>query len=361
MGNRTPLWSICFAILAAFILSTSRPAAAFELHGFADVSYQHDIHDNVAPDENNGAFVIGPLDFYVAESLNPRVDVLAEFAIESGVVDLERLQIGYLFSDLLKVYAGRFHTSLGYWNTAYHHGTFLYTTIERPFFLQFEDDAGILPTHSVGLLLTGRQFLPSGELSYSAVVSNGSSVTVEDGANILDPNNESDPNHNKAVGLRVAFAPSGLSGWAVGASAMTNHVINSTPLVGPPTDIDVTQTIVGADVTHTQGPWELLAEYFLLRDKDKVGADTATNHMYYLQVGREFRGTVTPYARHEQMSFDENDPYLNVLGAADKRTNTMGVRVRLGEQSVLKFEGRFITDNGIDSHQEYGAQWAFAF
>jgi hypothetical protein len=61
------------------------------------------------------------------------------------------------------------------------------------------------------------------------------------------------------------------------------------------------------------------------------------------------------------VSLDENDPYLNVLGAADKRTNTVGVRVRLGEQSVLKFEGRFVTDNGIDSHQEYGAQWAFAF
>lgn len=142
---------------------------------------------------------------------------------------------------------------------------------------------------------------------------------------------------------------------------MTNHVINTDTLLGPITALDVTQSIVGVDVTNTQAPWEILAEYFLVRDKDKVGTATATNHMYYLQVGREFRGTVTPYARHEQMSLDENDPYMTVLGAADQRIETAGVRVRVGEQSVLKFEGRFITDNGIDSHQEYGAQWAFAF
>ncbi|MFZ5877111.1 MAG: hypothetical protein ACOYXU_11980 [Nitrospirota bacterium] len=361
MGNWKPFVNVGVPTLLALMVVTTRPGAALELHGFADVSYRQDLHNDADPNADNGAFVIGPLDFYIAESIGPRVDVLAEFAIESGIVDLERLQIGYLFSDLLKAYVGRFHTSLGYWNTAYHHGAFLFTTIERPVFLEWEDDEGILPTHSVGLLLTGRQFLRSGQLSYSAVVGNGSSVTVEDGVYVLDPNTETDPNRNKAVGLRAAFAPAGLPGWAVGASVFTNHVINTDSLPGPPLTLDVTQTIVGIDITQTQAPWELLAEYFLLRDHDKVGAETATNHLYYIQVGREFRELVTPYARHEQMSLDENDPYLNALGAIDERIETVGVRVRIGEQSALKFEGRFITDNGLDSHQEYGAQWAFAF
>jgi hypothetical protein len=346
--------------VAAFMLCASRPAAAFELHGFADVSYRQDIHNDADPNTDNGAFVIGPLDIYVAESLGPRVNMLAEFAIEFGAVDLERLQIGYLFSDLLKVDVGRFHTALGYWNTAYHHGAFLYTTIERPSFLEWEDDGGILPTHSVGLRLSGRQFSRIGEVSYSATVSNGSSVTVEDGAYVLDPNTESDPNRNKGVGLRAAFAPTALAGWTLGASTVTSHVVNTASL-SPTLILDVTQTIIGVDLTHTEGPWELLAEYFLLRDEDKIGAETATNHFYYLQVAREFRGTVTPYARHEQMSLDESDPYLAALGAADNRTNTVGVRIRVGDQSALKFEGRFVTDDGVDSHQEYAAQWAFTF
>ncbi len=361
MKYRYRLLSFGLAFLA---LLAPRSSPAFELHGFADVSYHHDIHDDINTQENNGAFNLGPIDLYVAESLGPRLDVLTEIAIESGIVDLERLQVGYLFSDALKVYAGRFHSPLGYWNTAYHHGAFLHTTIQRPFFLHFEDEGGILPVHTVGLLLSGRQFLGIGEISYSALVGNGSSIIDEAGAPVLDPNNETDPNKNKAVGLRAAFAPARLRGWTVGASAYTSRVLDErTPIPA----VDVTQTILGADLTFLDGRSELIAEYFLVRDKNELGTTTATNHLYYVQLGREFAERVTPYVRHEQMSLDEADPYmsdksgLSGLGAIDKRIETAGVRFRVGSQSVVKLEGRFITDDGLDSHQEYGAQWAFTF
>lgn len=365
MAQRRELLLQSLVLALTWCLAASPSAMALDLHGFADVSYQHDLHDDDAPEENNGAFVIGPLDFYIAESLGPRVDMLAEFAFESGIVDVERLQIGYMSSDSLKVYAGRFHTSLGYWNTAYHHGAFLYATIDRPFFLRWEHDGGILPVHTVGLVLTGRQFLEPGVFSYHILVGNGPSVTDEDGANVLDPNTEVDPNKNKAVGAHVMWAPSALSGWAVGVSAFNSHVVNKGPLVAPTPalSLDVTQTIVGADIGHTNGPLEILAEYFMVRDKDNVGATTATNHFFYVQVGREIGGRVMPYARYERGSLDEaaNDPYMLALGAVDQTIETIGVRTRLGEQSVLKLEGRFVNDDGLDSHQEYGAQWAFAF
>ncbi len=366
MPYQRHLSRLCLLLMGTFALAASRPAAAFELHGFADVSYSQDLHDDATPEENNGAFALGPIDFYVAESLGPRVDVLVELAFEFGIVDLERLQIGYLFSDALKVYAGRFHTSLGYWNTAYHHGAFLHATIRRPFFVNFEDEGGILPVHSVGLLLSGRQFLGVGELSYAALVGNGSSIMVEDDSYVLDPNNESDSNKNKAVGLKAAFSPNGLTGWTLGASAYSSRVLNEAsidPVIDPssPLMLDVTQTILGADVTFLNGTYEFIAEYFLVRDKDAVGTTTTDNHLYYVQLGREFADRATPYVRHEQMSLDETDPYMDALSAIDKRIETAGVRVRVGDQSVLKFEGRFITDDGSDSHQEYGAQWAFAF
>ncbi len=366
MTQRKALVLQSMAVVLTWSLAVSPPAMALELHGFADVSYQHDLNDDATPEENNGAFAVGPIDFYIAESLGPRVDMLAEFAFESGIVDVERLQIGYLFSDLLKIYAGRFHTSLGYWNTAYHHGAFLYATINRPFFLEWEDDGGILPVHTIGLMLTGRQFLAPGELSYHFILGNGSSITDEDGANVLDPNTEADPNKNKAVGVHAMWAPNALAGWATGLSVFHSEVVNKTPLVVPPAPaltLDVTQTIVGADISHAEGLWEILAEYFLVRDKDKIGANTATSHFYYVQVGREIGGRIMPYVRHEQGSLDEaaNDPYMLALGAADHRIETVGVRTRLGDYSVLKVEGRFINDDGLDSHQEYGAQWAFAF
>jgi hypothetical protein len=348
--------------LALLALLAPRSSPAFELHGFADVSYNHDIHDDAEPQENNGAFEIGPVDLYVAESLGPRLDVLTEIAIESGIVDLERLQVGYLVSDALKVSVGRFHSSLGYWNTAYHHGAYLHTAIQRPFFLHFEDEGGILPVHTVGLMLSGRRFSGAGELSYSALVGNGSSI-IDEGTPptpvpVLDPNNEMDPNKNKAIGLRTAFAPARLRGWTVGASAYNSRVLTEGTTL---TALDVTQTTLGADLTFLDGPSELIAEYFLVRDKDELGTTTATNHLYYVQLSRQFAERVTPYARHEQMSLDEADPYMSGLGAIDTRIETAGVRFRVGDQSVVKLEGRFITDDGLDSHQEYGAQWAFTF
>jgi hypothetical protein len=195
---------------------------------------------------------------------------------------------------------------------------------------------------------------------------NGPSITDENGSNVLDPNTDVDPNKNKAVGAHVMLAPSALTGWAVGVSAFNSEVVNKGLLVSPPApapDLEVTQTIVGADISHTEGPLEILAEYFLVKDKDKIAANTATNHFYYVQVGREFGGRVMPYARHEQGSIEEgaNDSYMLALSSADRRIDTVGVRTRLGDQSVLKLEGRFVNDDGSDSHQEYGAQWAFAF
>lgn len=359
MSSMNRIFRRCIT-LAALLAWSASPASAIQLHGFADVSYSQDVHDP-DPQENNGAFQIGPLDFYVAETIGPRLDVLTEFAFESGVIDLERLQIGYLFSDALKVYVGRFHSPLGYWNTAYHHGAFLHTTIRRPFFLQFEDDGGILPVHSVGLLASGRLFLGAGEVSYAALVGNGSSIVEENGAPVLAPNTEVDPNQNKAVGLHAAFAPAGLDGWTLGASFYHSRVITD-PAVPLPA-IDLTQTIAAADLTMVEGPWELLAEYYRIRHEDRIGGDTTTTHLSYVQIGREFAERVTPYVRHEQLSLDEDgaDLYLTAMGSSDKRIETAGLRIRVGDQSVIKLEGRFVNDEGLDSHQEYGAQWAFTF
>ncbi len=340
------------------------PASPLDFHGFGDVQYYQFLNSDDA--NENGAFFLGQLDLYAAESIGPRLDVLTELVIESPdgaefVVDLERIQIGYLVSDALKLSAGRFHSPIGYWNTAYHHGSFLQTTIERPLFLRFEDDGGVLPVHSIGVLASGRFFKATGDVSYAVQVANGSAIAFDGTANVLQPHNTSDENHNKALGLHADFTPARLRAWTLGASLYRHRVVSEGVLV-PAVPVDVVQTIVGADLTKRSGALELAAEYFLLRDRDRLGArTTTTNHLYYVQAGYEFKGRLTPYARHEQMSLNESDPYAAALGATDSRTETAGLRIRLGEPSVLKFEGRFVDTDGTSHHQEYAAQWAFTF
>ena len=74
----------------------------------------------------NGAFAIGEFDLFMTHLIRNRIEVLFELVIESDIegvsfIDLKRVQVGYVFSDALKLYAGRFHNILGYWNTTFHH------------------------------------------------------------------------------------------------------------------------------------------------------------------------------------------------------------------------------------------------
>ena len=51
--------------------------------------------------------------------------------------EVERLIIRYDLNDYFKVSFGRYHTPVNYWNTAFHHGQWLQTTISRPEMTQF--------------------------------------------------------------------------------------------------------------------------------------------------------------------------------------------------------------------------------
>ena len=53
------------------------------------------------------------------------------------------------------VAVGRYHTAIGYYNNAYHHGKWLQTAAERPHIYDFEDSGGLLPIHNVGVSVSG--------------------------------------------------------------------------------------------------------------------------------------------------------------------------------------------------------------
>jgi hypothetical protein len=59
--------------------------------------------------------------------------------------------VRYDFSDQFKISAGRFHTPIGYWNTAFHHGSWLQTSVARPEMIKF--GSRFIPTHFVGLIV----------------------------------------------------------------------------------------------------------------------------------------------------------------------------------------------------------------
>src|SRR3989337_3514836 len=141
-------------LLISILLLNGQSGHAFELNGFADVSFTKSTDG--ADEFRNGDFALGALDLYLAQTMDD-IDILVELVVEEGdVLDLERITLGYTFSDALKLRAGRFHTPLASWDTSYHHGVQLQPTIDRPHFLRFEHDGGILPVHVIGAYISGR-------------------------------------------------------------------------------------------------------------------------------------------------------------------------------------------------------------
>src|ERR1700733_10036802 len=113
-----------------------------------------------APTPPHTAFQAGEFDLFMTSKLSDHISFLAEVVLgpddtNQFGVDIERYQLTYRANRYFSASAGRFHTSIGYYNTAYHHGTWFSTAEGRPIMYLFEDSGGILPVHMVGLSFSG--------------------------------------------------------------------------------------------------------------------------------------------------------------------------------------------------------------
>src|ERR1700687_1839834 len=139
------------------------------------------------------SFSIGKTDLLLTSNLSERFKFLTELVFEVHQDNafravLERVLLDYSLNDHFNLSVGRYHTAIGYYNTAYHNATWFQTAHARPYIFQYEDEGGILPIHMVGLEASGQ--IPSGRwgLHYVAEVGNGrpSAPLAEPGQNYVD-------------------------------------------------------------------------------------------------------------------------------------------------------------------------------
>lgn len=358
-------WQVCWMTGWLLLFGGVGVCHALDLSGFADITYR-------SSDPGGNGFELGQFDLFATEQVGDHINVLAEIVLESPSgtweTDVERMQIGYAFDNHHTVRAGRFHNLLGYWNLAYHHGAQLHTSIGRPFFLEFEDEGGVLPTHMVGLWWSSRLHTAAGKLNAGLMVGNGSSITADlSGGNTgeLDPNNQGDSDNDKAVSAHITLKPAALEGLEVGVFGHKGMVtISDTPPGGPPVSVEkVDQLIWGAAAAYHGMHAELLAECYVWdHETQSTGADTTSN-ANYVQFGYTFDGRVTPYARYEYLKA-KSDPYFTALGADTNGADEVmlgGLRLNLHYRSALKLEYRTTDRNTGGRVDEVAAQWSASF
>ena len=370
--------SIAGLLLTLPVLAQAAEADGVPLHGFADAGFA--AHSRNSSDPKG--FNVGALDFYLTPQFDNNIKGLVEIIFETTstgevATDLERLQMGYTFSDNATLWGGRFHTPYGYWNTGFHHGAQIQTAILRPRFLDFEDKGGILPAHMVGLWGTGKVSAGDGKFTYDAFVGNGPKISMgPDPASLttqtigtLSINTAGDNNHQAMAGFNLGYEFSGMmDGLRLAVHALRGDVEDDNVTGALGTSLNKTEvSMTGGSVVYQANDWEVLGEYYRFSNKDKSGT-TGSHSSWadYLQVGKFLNG-LTPFLRVEKTVLNQQDNYFSMQESGQSYARqVLGLKYDLSQKSSMKFEllnSKFSAESGrtASSYRSLLAQYAFRF
>lgn len=287
-------------------------------------------HFQYEADENSHDWEIGNMDLFLSSQVARKLKFFSEtiFQFQEGdeqEIDIERIILKYEHADWLNISVGRGHTAIGFWNHKYHHGRWLYPTIDRPVIFRFEDEGGILPVHFVGFEVMGRVHLGMGNLTYTADFANGRGRTRGKVQLVADSND------SKMISLMFTFEPDVAPGFGFGSNFIFDHIPNR-PSVGRINDTQ--EIITGGHAFYIDNTIELTAEYQYI---DHNSIIDNSHWGGYIQVSYKM-GKVQPYYRFDIMEIDNSDTFF--ASAQDINQHTFGIRYDLFSFAAVKFEYR---------------------
>ena len=328
------------------------------IRGFGDVTFHGDTQKG-----DTTSFTLGQLNLFVTSDISEKFKFLSEIVFESGPdniyghvrgpnnvfgVDIERMLVQYSYNDYFNISAGRFHTAIGYYNTAYHHSTWLQTATGRPLLFEFEDRGGILPDHTVGVSASGQ--IPSGKLGlhYVAEVGNGresrSPFSEEPVQNVIDEQN------HKAYNLALFARPESIRGLQAGFSVYRDLLI---PQGFPP----VNETILAAHAVYIRPSFEWLNEAVVIRHTPE-GQRLFETPGFYTQISKRF-GSYRPYFRYQYLNSSDREPIFPDVGR--RQGPSVGLRYDASEFVALKLQYDYTSIRNQDAINALALQLGFTF
>jgi hypothetical protein len=295
-----------------------------DIRGFGDV----DFSSTDQPGTNSG-FNLGQFVLHIASPLSKKVTYFGEVSFtaqQSGYnLEVERNIIRYDYDDFFKLSFGKYHTPINYWNTEFHHGLWLQTTISRPEMIQF--GGRFLPVHFVGLLGEGE--IPSGSLglNYQVGLGNGRNL------NIARDGDSGDINNNRAWVLNLFSKPPRFHGLQFGGSLYGDEITTTS---APRTQ----ELISSAHIIWLHESPEILAEFANVHHRVEQTGQTFNSQAFYIQVAYRLpwdEKKWKPYFRFEHIHIPKGEP---VLDFPDTVESTLGVRYDITEFAAFKAEYR---------------------
>ncbi|MBI4947927.1 MAG: hypothetical protein HY840_16170 [Bacteroidetes bacterium] len=322
-----------------------------QIKGFANIDAMGSFEkDTARKDENH--FAIGQYDLFITSQITQNVKMLGESVFEfdgnSFAIDLERVMVDYYMKDYFSISVGKFHTPLGYWNNAYHHGMALQPTSIRPDALKFEDEGGILPIHELGAQLHG-DGITKYNFGYNLMLSNGIAADAA-----------YDYNKSKAVTANLHAEP--IENLKLYVSGYMDRVPDGYTTAQGITVKKTDVQILNASIAYVNGkfPIEFIGEFFNVTTNMDSVVSKVTNG-YVLYAGYKIKKFV-PYVSYDGIAYQKGEQYFIENNV---QTTTLGLRYIMSPLSVLKLEYKYHTSAqaGMPSvfRNQITLQFAFGF
>ena len=313
--------------------------------GFGDFNYL------VTELDRQEGFRMGQMVGHVIADIDERFTFFGEVSVtgrDSGYsIEVERALVRYDFTDILKVSAGRFHTPVGYWNTAFHHGSWLQTSVARPEMIKF--GSRFIPTHFVGLIIEGGMPASPLGLGYRLGIGNGRA------ANSARAGDAGDVNDQLAWVARIRSRPVSIAGLELGGSFYSDRLL-------APDGSDADERIYSLHAALDRGGPEIVAEYAHVTHDPVTGSgDFPGSNGYYVQFGYRLRGSaisLKPYVRIEQVVVPFDAYVFGPLGLNYDGV-VAGVRYDPGVFLALRLEYRYEQFEGLPETSSLYAQASF--
>jgi hypothetical protein len=293
--------------------------------GFADVDY---VETERSVDEG---FRMGQVVGHVSAGLSERLvffsEVSATARSDQYRIEVERAILRYEFGDPFKISVGRYHTPINWWNTAYHHGLWLQTTVGRPEMTRF--GGSFIPVHFVGLLVEGSFPTSAVGIGYSAGVGNGRHSDPSRGGDA------GDVNRHRAFLASVHSRPARLPRLQVGGAAYMDRAVAEN-------GEQVDERIFSVHAVWNDETPEAIGEYAHIMHEPTSNGDDWTGDAWYLQLAYRLPGELLklkPYARIERIATSDDDVFFGPL-ALDYRGGIAGIRYDFASLAALKLEYR---------------------
>ena len=297
---------------------------SLQVRGFADVNFS-------ATDQRGSisGFNLGQFSLHIASPLSRKVSFFGEVSFTAQStgfnLEVERSVIRYDYNDYFKISFGRYHTPINYWNTGFHHGLWLQTTISRPEMIQF--GGRFLPAHFVGLLAEGN--IPSGGvgLGYNVGLGNGR------GSIISRAGDAGDINNHRAWVLSLFSRPTAARGLQVGGALYRDKL-------SPGGRPGVREFITSAHIVWAREKPEFLAEFANVHHRNISTGQVSNSQAFYVQLAYRLPwldNHFKPYYRFEYIHTPRSEPVLAVPGLVG---STVGMRYDISAYAAFKGEYR---------------------